>query len=586
MYVYLYRKPFNINIMSIYNNLNLKKIYSFILSFEYTFIEIAFLVGIFLLTYNPTQYKFQTNSTSFHGPHINLQEATISSQITPSESTQNATPTEGTNIDSTSPATDQTLNNSENSTKIQNIENANQSEQTAAPKDETEPDVKSSRSTRNSTGSKSNTRNLNSTTTPKNSTGTKSVTQNSGTNTSTAPLTNTKSATAATPATTNNTSAATPMSSNSTSATTPPTSTNNTATTAQPTTSSTGTSSSSGGVAAATFANNRFGIATGGDLVYYSQTDLDKYFQNIKDIGATWVRWDIDWTYVQSYSVANYNWDGVDRVANTAKKFGINSLGTIDYSPQWAQAKICPTDKQCPPADPNTFAHFAGMVAARYSETITNFEIWNEPNLEGFWYPVNAQSYVSLLKVTYTEIKKNNPNANVISAGLAPAADDGVNVSPITFINTYYSLGAQNYFDALGFHPYSYPVAPSYVASWNAWQQIDTIRQMMISHGDSGKKIWMTEYGAPTGGPGEMQEINNLQFTYNADYMSENAQNEMAKGVIASYKVAADWMGPFFWHTLLDKQPDRSTPENYFGLIRYDGSKKPSYITLKNYYNP
>lgn len=331
-------------------------------------------------------------------------------------------------------------------------------------------------------------------------------------------------------------------------------------------------------------ANNNYGIAAGGGLIYLSQDDLDIYFNDLKDLGVAWVRWDLEWSAIQPLDSDSYDWSGADRVVDTAKKYGIKSLGTITYAPKWAQSGKCDIGKQCPPKDPNLFAHFAGIVAERYKNTINVWEIWNEPNYTTFWSPKpNIDNYVNLLKTTYIEIKKTSPQATIMSGGLASTGDEkNGNISPITFITSLYELGAQNYFDAVALHPYTYPASPSYIASWNSWQQINLIRKLMIDRGDTAKKIWITEYGAPTNGKGIAHNLDQLNFKYDSDYMSENAQEKMVREVVALYKKNIDWMGPFFWYNLRDNGISKDTTENFFGLIRYNGSKKPAYQALKN----
>lgn len=327
-----------------------------------------------------------------------------------------------------------------------------------------------------------------------------------------------------------------------------------------------------------------YGIAAGGGLIWLGQSDLDAYFSALQALGVTWVRWDMDWSVIQPSNAATYNWKGPDLVAATAAKYGIHSLAIITYAPQWAldSSKSCTVSQHCPPQYPAVFARFAATSAARYKGVIDTWEIWNEPNLNGAWAAAaNGAGYAAYLKASYTAIKQVNPDAVVLTGGLAAAADEGNNTSPTTFISTLYASGAQNYFDAIALHPYSYPIAASYSATWNSWQQMSSIRQLMLNNGDSAKKIWITEYGTPTGGPGSVKDFNQLQFTYGSDYMSELAQEQMLKDVITLYSQDKSWMGPFFWYSLKDESTNKSTPENFFGLLRSDWSKKPAYGDLR-----
>ena len=64
--------------------------------------------------------------------------------------------------------------------------------------------------------------------------------------------------------------------------------------------------------------------------------------------------------------------------------------------------------------------------------------------------------------------------------------------------------------------------------------------------------------------------------------MSEAAQKSMVQGVTTLYAKSLDWMGPFFWYSLQDNGTKKDTPENFFGLLRHDGSQKPAYSVYKN----
>jgi polysaccharide biosynthesis protein PslG len=325
--------------------------------------------------------------------------------------------------------------------------------------------------------------------------------------------------------------------------------------------------------------SNKFGIAAGGSLPSLSAPDLDTYFSQLKALGVSWVRYDFDWDQIQSNGSTTFDWTGTDRISQAATKYGIQTLGIITYTPTWAQQSSCKGTFGCAPANPAAFGTFAGAVAARYApKGIHDWEIWNEPNVSVFWRPApNVSAYTAILKSAYSEIKKADPASFVITAGLSPAADEGSNIAPITFIKTLYSLDPAKDFDAIALHPYSYPVIASYDASWNSWEQMSDIRTIMNNSGDSQKQIWITEYGAPTGGPGTAQSTTQLNFDYGSDYMTEDAQTIMMRDALSEYSLMPGTTGVFFWYSLHDLSTNKSTPENFFGLTRSDWSKKPAY---------
>ena len=113
---------------------------------------------------------------------------------------------------------------------------------------------------------------------------------------------------------------------------------------------------------------------------------------------------------------------------------------------------------------------------------------------------------MNLLRPTTAAIRSVDPTATIISGGLSPSATSGGNISQLGFLTAFAHLGGPALVDAIGYHPYSFPVAPGYHADWNAWQQIagtaTSFQSVLAANGAAGKKLWLTEYGAPTKGPG------------------------------------------------------------------------------------
>lgn len=177
--------------------------------------------------------------------------------------------------------------------------------------------------------------------------------------------------------------------------------------------------------------------------------------------------------------------------------------------------------------------------------------------------------YTKLLKAAYTAIKAVDRNATVITAGLSPACTCDGSMRAQDFLSGIYAAGGRGYFDAVGMHPYTYPALPTATdgsAYW--WTAMQDLRVIMAQNGDAAKLIWATEYGAPTNGPPGSGAV------------SEAVQATM---LTQSYQLAraATWMGPLFWYCLNDPGTDSSTVETFFGLLRFNKTKKPAYNSLK-----
>ncbi len=310
---------------------------------------------------------------------------------------------------------------------------------------------------------------------------------------------------------------------------------------------------------------NNYGFSAN-ELVWMDPAERARQLENMKAAGVSWVRIDLQWYVVQPARADTYDWSVYDRAFEAISQHGLHILPILDYAPAWAAAAGCSPGPQhkCAPADPQAFAAYAAAAVARYTPYgVTSWEVWNEPNSPRFWYPrADATAYAELLKATYPAIKKTNPSATVITGGLRSANAYG-DVSPHDYVAALYAAGAQPYFDALGSHPYSHPALPLDTSDKNGWTQMLKIRDIAVSYGDTEKKIWITEVGATTGGPHPVSESVQAQIVHEAVRLR------------SSYP----WAGPLFWYDY-KYLGTAWVSENFFGLVRANGSPKPAYASF------
>jgi polysaccharide biosynthesis protein PslG len=332
--------------------------------------------------------------------------------------------------------------------------------------------------------------------------------------------------------------------------------------------SSSSVSSASGGIAAMKHESTVTG--------YASHSLAISELREIKAVGGSFVRTDFRMSSVQPTSSQSFDWSDLDTKVAAASAQGLQVLGILDYSPQWNAHPGCivGSPNQCAPADLTAFANYAAAAAAHFPQ-VTYWEIWNEPNLSKFWSPSpRSTDYVIMLNGAYAAIKAVAPNDVVIAGALSQASDiAGVQIAPTTFVTSMYANGAQ--FDILSLHPYTYPFSPDTANSGNGWPDVATIRATMVANGDAAKKIWITELGAPTCGPGNASAVDAQPFTRN-DYMTEAAQRTILSEVIRDIKFVA-YIGAFFVYEIRDDNSnDHSTRENCFGIFHSDNRPKPA----------
>lgn len=327
----------------------------------------------------------------------------------------------------------------------------------------------------------------------------------------------------------------------------------------------------------------RIGVAVGETLSAASPEELARTLDDLASLGVGWVRADLAWSSVRPEENAPHRWDAFDRLVEAAYARGIRVLPILTYTPAWARMDACAWTSKCPPEDPSAFGAFAQSAAERYAPRgVVAWEVWNEPNIRTFWASgANPAGYAALLKEAYAAIHTVSPDAVVVSGGLAPASTGNGDMEPREFLEQLYIYGAGASFDAVGFHPYSYPLSPTHYKRSNAWSQMAetswSIRSIMREHGDDAKQVWLTEYGAPTAGPGAIATGGDGHAFWNVpDHVSEAYQAELMREAFTAH-ASYGWAGPLFWYSYRDLGVDRENKEHFFGLLRYDGTRKPAY---------
>lgn len=240
----------------------------------------------------------------------------------------------------------------------------------------------------------------------------------------------------------------------------------------------------------------------------------DRDLNLIKEMGFSWVKQGMAWRDIEGAGKGVFDWSRADRIVRQVAERGLKLLARIDHEPPWAMRAYAGGDVvQGPPQNLQDFGDFCFAIADRYRGYIQAYQVWNEPNLSREWggYPPNAAEYVQLLRVCYENIKRADPNALVISAGLAPTGTDlPVAVPDDRYVREMLDAGAARYFDLLGFNAPGYAappwVSPDEVAASPQWgghrffafRHVEDIRQIMVEKGVGDKQIAILEMGWTT----------------------------------------------------------------------------------------
>jgi hypothetical protein len=291
-----------------------------------------------------------------------------------------------------------------------------------------------------------------------------------------------------------------------------------------------------------------YGFGDGAQLSTIGAGDVDRELDAVAKTSASWLRVLIPWNLIET-AKGRYDWGQTDVVINAAAAHNLRVLGVIAFTPDWAKAPG--TFYSAPPDAASDYADFAGAVARRYGGQVSSWQLWNEPNLPMFFgfTPHNAPKYTELVKAAYPAIKAVQPNSTVVLAGLSRLPGDE---SPPAFLASVYAAGGKGSFDAAAAHPY---VFPSGVAAnpEGGWSDVGAMRGVMVANGDGGKKIWMTELGAPT-----------------CDCPDGVAPEEQAKQItdVLAASAATGYSGPAFIYAIRDTDSaNRGDREANFGAL-------------------
>jgi hypothetical protein len=207
-------------------------------------------------------------------------------------------------------------------------------------------------------------------------------------------------------------------------------------------------------------------------------TDRDAEY--MKAGGIETVRYPLVWSEIQPTRSGGYHWENFDRVVSTATRHGLQVLPFVIDTPRWLSLKgtKLPIDsatarkawtqfleaavKRYGPGGEFWATHAPGVVqyepAIPVPLPIRSWQIWNEANFFYFAYPASPQRYARLLKLSSPVIKRIDPTAKVIMAGLfgKPSPKGARGMPAAQFLETIYRIpGMRSYFDGIALHPYA-----------------------------------------------------------------------------------------------------------------------------------
>ncbi len=312
----------------------------------------------------------------------------------------------------------------------------------------------------------------------------------------------------------------------------------------------------------------------------------------IREAGFGWCKVNFGWRDVEGAAKGAFDWSHTDPIVEMANRQNLDLLVRIDHQPAWSGGGF-PTNG--PPDDLRNLADFLTALVGRYRGRIRAYQVWNEPNLAREWggrLP-NPARYIEMLRVAYAAIKAADPNAMVISAGLAPTGTWNEVARPDDWYleRMYLAMGGDSSgcFDVLGAHAPGYKSPPEISPAEAAanqdlgghrafcFRRVEDLRAIMERYGDADKQVALVEFGW-TSDP----------RPYSPYYWHRVSEELKAEYLVRAYRYAkehwSDWIGLMSLIYVCD--PDWTEGhEQYWWAITYPSwpefRPRPAYVAVK-----
>jgi hypothetical protein len=267
-------------------------------------------------------------------------------------------------------------------------------------------------------------------------------------------------------------------------------------------------------------------------------------FDLMKQAGIKWLRTGFVWAAIMKKN-GTFVYDNHDKVVAEAEKRGIRIMGLLHGAAGWAK----PIHEHHA-----EWLQFVEKTVTRYKGRVPAWQVWNEPNIKGFWENPNPDHYAALLKPTYRKIKSVDPEARVVFGGNSQF--------DWNFMNRVLEL-APDAFDIMAVHPYGYSLtkAPeAYIPG-----TVAEIRALMKIHGIKDRPIWFTEWGWPTHkGRSGLAEWDQANHIVRAHVLALTAGLERG-----------------FWYEFQATEKKDEDQEHHFGILHFDLKPKPAFKALE-----
>jgi O-antigen/teichoic acid export membrane protein len=230
------------------------------------------------------------------------------------------------------------------------------------------------------------------------------------------------------------------------------------------------------------------------------------------DAGASVISTSASFKAIKPIQSGPYRFDNLDRVVDSAAAAGLDVKLRMTWTPDWALDEPPVGARQAPRSEAELarWETFVRDVMQHVDGKVDYVEVWTEPNSQRYW-PTGPDpvEFARLLDVSSRAIHDVAPDAMVIAGGLRG--------NDVGFLEAMYdafeTIGlADTPFDMLGVEPFNGGADPETYDEGNVYSvdpfgEVDgnflgfeTLRDVMVEHGDDDLAIYITLFGYSTEG--------------------------------------------------------------------------------------
>jgi hypothetical protein len=337
-------------------------------------------------------------------------------------------------------------------------------------------------------------------------------------------------------------------------------------------------------------------------------------------LGVNWVKLDVSWAEIEPQQ-GEYDFVALDETIAAIDGLGINILLNVYDAPSWSRSDYTMNEllklNSGPPANMADFGVFMNRLATQYNGVVDAYEIWKSPNLLKYWtvpvytteptigengdygFPeemqLGAMYYMTMLEAGYDAVKLVDPNALVITAGLAPVgASDNYNfIATGTYLNNMLLLGAADYSDGIGAIFGASAVPPTAVcctqppgvdSHFESFLQyflavVAFYNDMMVQNNVDGLPVYVTQFGW-----GTTEGTNLAPAPTGFEWLEYTDQAEQALYITQAFELGRElgYVGGMFLYNL-DGCAVGDSEACFFSLIDANGAARPAFGALQTF---